>query len=115
MSDVRLLVALTGAAILLLSACARNGSESESPSSSAGPAWSQGSVPTAEQLASVLVTADDYDGRWTVNVPPDAQMATPGVVPETQQQMLPKVELCDKASEKSRSALTWPPAIGWAT
>jgi hypothetical protein len=61
-------------------------------------------VPTAEQLASVLVTPDDYDGKWTVNVPPDSQMATPGVVPDSKQEMLPKIEFCGKASEESRSA-----------
>jgi hypothetical protein len=103
MSHARFLIALTGAAILL-GACAGNGSESASPSSSDKPAWSQGAVPTAEQLASVLVTADDFDGKWTVNVPRDAQTATPGVVPETQQEMLPKIEFCGKASEESRSA-----------
>jgi hypothetical protein len=61
-------------------------------------------VPTAAQLASVLVTEDDYDGEWTVNVPEDAEMAISGVVTEAQQAMLPKIELCDKAGEESRSA-----------
>jgi hypothetical protein len=61
-------------------------------------------VPTAEQLASVLVTADDYDGTWTVNVPPDAQDGISGVIAEEQQEMLPRIELCDKATEESRSA-----------
>jgi hypothetical protein len=103
-SRSRFLIALTGAAILLLGACGGNGSQSASLSSNDKPAWSQGAVPTAEQLASVLVTADDFDGTWTVNVPPDSQMATPGVVPDTQQDLLPKIELCDKASEESRTA-----------
>lgn len=104
MSRLRFLVGLTGAAILLLGACADDGSESASPSSSATPAWSQGAVPTAEQLASVLVTTDDYDGEWTVNVPPDAESAISGVVPEAQQEMLPRIDFCGKASEESRSA-----------
>jgi len=104
MRNVRFLVALSGAAVLLLGACAGDGSKSASPSSSPMPAWSQGAVPTAEQLASVLVTVDDYDGKWTVNVPSDGQFATPGVVPESQQKMLPKIELCGKASEESRQA-----------
>ena len=104
MSHVRFSVALTGAAVLLLGACAGDGSKSASPSSGPRPAWSQGTVPTAGQLASVLVTADDYDGKWTVNVPSDVQIATPGVVPDSQQKMLPKIAFCDKASEESRSA-----------
>jgi hypothetical protein len=108
MRPVRVLVALTGAVVLLLGAC--SGAGSESPSSSPRPASSQGAVPTAGQLAAALVTADDYDGQWTVNVPPDAQMPTSGVVPEDLQQMLPKIEFCGKASEESRSvadALRW--------
>ena len=100
MTNVRFLVALTGAGVLLLGACAGDGSESASPSSSPRTAWSQGAVPTAEQLASVLVTVDDYDGKWTVNVPPDPQMAIPSVVPDDKQEMLPKIGLCDKASEE---------------
>lgn len=104
MSHVRFAVALTGAAVLLLGACAGDGSKSASPSSSDTPTSSQGAVPTAVELASALVTEDDYDGQWTVNVPPDSQMVTPGVVPEGQQEMLPKIEFCAKASEESRSA-----------
>jgi hypothetical protein len=61
-------------------------------------------VPTTEQLAAALVTADDYDGTWTVNMPPDAEGAIDGVVPEDQQEMLPRLELCDKASKASRAA-----------
>jgi hypothetical protein len=104
LSHARFLIALTGAAILLLGACGGNGSESASLSSSDKPAWSQGAVPTAGQLASVLVTADDFDGKWTVNVPPDSQMATPGVVPDSKQEMLSKIEFCGKANEESRAA-----------
>ena len=104
MSRIRLIVGLTGAAILLLGACADDGSESVTVPSSTPSATSQGAVPTAEQLASALVTEDDYDGQWAVNVHPDSQMATPGVVSESQQEMLPKIEFCTKASEESRSA-----------
>lgn len=59
---------------------------------------------TPEQLAAVLVRPDDYEGQWTVNVPPDSQAAVPGVVTEEQQKMLPRIELCDDASAESRSA-----------
>lgn len=110
MRHVRFLVALTGAAVLLLGACAGAGSESASTSSRSRSASSQEAVPTAEQLAAVLVTADDYAGTWTVNVPPDALMATPGVVPDNLQEMLPKIEFCGEASEESRSAAA---ALRW--
>lgn len=106
----RLLIALSAAAILLLGACAGDGSESGSPSTNDKATSSQGAVPTVEELASALVTEDDYAGQWTVNVPPDSQMATPGVVPDNQQELLPRIELCAKASEESRSvadALRW--------
>ncbi|MDH4077647.1 MAG: hypothetical protein OEW29_17090 [Acidimicrobiia bacterium] len=68
-------------------------------------------VPTAEQLASTLITADLYDGVWTVNVPPDApDAAASGVVPDELQNMLPKLEMCDAASPESHTAaddLAW--------
>lgn len=104
MSHARVLVALTGVAVLLLGSCGGDGTETASPSSSGEPAWSQGDVPGAGQLASVLVTVDDYAGEWTVNVPPDSQMETPGVVPENQQELLPRIEFCERASQESRSA-----------
>jgi hypothetical protein len=69
-----------------------------------------GVVPTAEQLASVLVTAEDYAGTWTVSVPPDAQDANSGVMTEAQQEMLPRIALCDKASAESRAAAD---AVRW--
>lgn len=106
MRGIRLLV---GASVLiLLASCADADSESASPAPSAAPAGSQGVVPTAEQLASVLVTATDYDGEWTVAQPPDAENtvpgATPGVVPEAQQEMLPRIEFCTRASDASAAA-----------
>lgn len=104
MSHARFLVAVTGAAILLLGSCAGDDSGSTAPSSSDEPSWSEEAVPTAEQLAAVLVTIDDYRGEWTVNVPSDPEMAIPGVVSERQQEMLPKLEFCDRASQESRSA-----------
>lgn len=99
----RLVVGLSVAAIFLTGACGGDSPES-TPASGDGSAWSQGAVPTAAQLASVLVTEDDYDGEWTVNVPPDSQMETPGVVPESQRQLLPTIDLCDEAGEESQAA-----------
>jgi hypothetical protein len=104
MRHVGHVVALAGAAVLLLGGCTGDGSESGSPSSSDTPTSSQGAVPTAVELASALVTEDDYDGTWTVNVPPDSEAAISGVVPESQQGMLPTIELCADASDESRSA-----------
>jgi hypothetical protein len=100
-SQVRSLVALVGAAVLVLGACASGSGQS---ASSPSPAWSAGVVPTAEQLASVLVTTGDYDGTWTVNLPPDAEAMISGVVPEAQQEMLPTMVFCDRATEESRAA-----------
>lgn len=104
MRGVRSIVGLTMMALLALGACSEDSSEPAAPSSSATPGWSSGTVPTAEQLASVLVTVDDYDGEWTENLPPEAQGGTPGVVPEEQQEMLPRIELCGKAGAASRAA-----------
>ena len=104
-SQVRSVVALLGAVVLFLGACAGDSSPSASqPPSSPSPVSSAGVVPTAEQLASMLVTADLYDGTWTVNVPPDAQNGASGVIAEEQQEMVPRIELCNKASEESSSA-----------
>ena len=103
-SPVRSLVALMGAGMLLLGGCAQEVSDSGAPSAGPTPAWSAGVVPTAEQLAAALVTQDDFDGTWTVNVPPDAQAMVNGVVPEEQQDMLPRIAMCDAASADSRAA-----------
>lgn len=104
MRHVLFVVGMTGAAILLLGGCGGDGSDAAPSPSSAAPSSSQAAVPTAEQLAAHLVTAGTYDGTWTVNVPQDAQSAIDGVVPESQQEMLPSLQLCAKASEESRAA-----------
>lgn len=58
---VRTLTMMIGAAVLLLPGCgADGGTEVPNPT----PAWSQGAVPTAAQLASVLLTGEDLPGRW---------------------------------------------------
>ena len=62
-------------------------------------------VPTAEQMASTLVTADDFDGAWTVNEPPDASAAfLSGVVSDDERDRLLQLDLCDKASAESSAA-----------
>lgn len=104
MRTIRSTVALTGAAVLLLGGCGGYDSGSAPYPSSDTPSSSQVAVPPAEQLAAHLVSAETYDGRWTVNVPPDEQAAISGVVSEAQQAMLPRIEFCEKAGEESRAA-----------
>lgn len=134
MSRVGFVVGLTSAAILSLSGCGGDGSESASPASSSPATPSQEAVPTPEELAAALVTAHDYDGIRSVNVPPDAADAVDGVVPEKQRELLPRIDLCDEASDEARATAadlrwqafrqldqsertrsTWPGAIGRAT
>lgn len=70
-----------------------------------GGGTSGSAVPTAEQLASSLVTADDHDGEWTVNsAPDDPAMPPSGVVSPEQQDMLPALEMCGAAGARSRAA-----------
>lgn len=104
MNHVRISVGLAAATMLLLGGCADDGSDSGSPPSSTQSATSHGAGPTPEQLAAALVTADDYDGTWAVNVPQDAEGAIDGVVPESKQGMLPRIELCGKAGRESHLA-----------
>jgi hypothetical protein len=104
MRHVRSTLALAGAAVLLLAGCGGDGSGSEADPSDASPSSSQASVPTPEELAAALVSTDTYAGTWTVNVPPDAEAAADGVVSEEMQGLLPRMELCEQASEESRAA-----------
>lgn len=62
-------------------------------------------VPAAEALGASLVAADDFDGTWAVNAPPDAtDIAESGVVPDEFQDSLPTIDLCDNASAESLAA-----------
>lgn len=86
---------------LLLAACGSD-QDSSPPGDSPSAGWSAGTVPSAEQLASVLVTVDDLEGDWTSWEGPDASpTGVPGVVPEDQRGNLPRLEFCDKASDAS--------------
>lgn len=58
---------------------------------------------TAEQLATALVGPGDLAGTWTPHTAPD-EAAIDGVVTADQQDMLPRLELCDQASEAARAA-----------
>lgn len=59
----RSLAVVLGTAVLVLSACGAGGADQAPPTSPAA-AGSQGAVPTADQLASVLLTSDDLQGTW---------------------------------------------------
>lgn len=62
-------------------------------------------VPTADQLASSLVTVDDYEGDWTVDPGPDDAPGSPsGTLSPEQQEMLPGLEMCEAAGPQSRAA-----------
>jgi hypothetical protein len=66
---------------------------------------SEVTVPTAEELATALVTTDDFEGEWTVNAgPDDSPVALSGVIPDDQRELLPTIELCDTASPESQAA-----------
>lgn len=98
---------LVAATSLLIAACGSDQvssppGDSDSAGPSAGAGWSAGTVPTAEQLASVLVTVDDLEGDWTSWEGPDASpTGVPGVVPEDQRGNLPRLEFCDRADDAS--------------
>ncbi|KQV64280.1 hypothetical protein ASC64_16035 [Nocardioides sp. Root122] len=108
--NVRPVLALAGVAVLLLGGCGSDDPDRASDSPGSPSSSSQTTVPTPEQLAATLVSADTYDGTWTVNVPPDEQAVTDGVVTEDQRAFLPRIELCGKASEESRAAVA---ALQW--
>lgn len=59
---VRSLVVVLGAAVLMLPACGAGDADTDVPTPA--PAWSQGTVPTPAELASVLLTGDDLPGQW---------------------------------------------------
>lgn len=60
---------------------------------------------TAEQLAASLVAPTDLTGTWTPHRAPD-EAAIDGVISDAQQDMLPRMDLCDKASDAAREAVS---------
>ena len=89
-----------GASVVLLSAC--GAADSDTPSPTPTPAWSPGVVPTADQLASVLLTSDDLGGGdWTQS------LGSPG-----------DLWFCPDASTESSSAaadVTWQASVQFET
>lgn len=62
--------------------------------------------PTDDALAASLLTVDDIEGDWTINLPPDApESAASGVVPEELRDQLNGLEMCEAASDTSRAAV----------
>lgn len=68
-------------------------------------------IPTDEEVASSLLRTTDFDGEWTILSPPEwADAATSGVVPDALRDMLPRLELCDRADPDALAAaddLAW--------
>ena len=63
-------------------------------------------VPTADQLAEHLIDVDTFEGDWSVNVPDDAPTgAEHGVVTDEMQALLPRMDLCEEASDEARTAV----------
>jgi hypothetical protein len=68
---------------------------------------------TAEQLAASLLAPTDLTGTWTPHQAPDQapdEASIDGVVSDEQQNMLPRMDLCDKASDSAREAVS---AVQW--
>ena len=112
-AHVRRVSAALAAVGLVLGGCAGNGTGTTETTETAQPGagWSQGAIPTAEQLAAALFSDEDLEGTWTVNVPPDApEAAISGVVTEEMSALLPRMQLCDGASPESIEAVD---ALQW--
>jgi hypothetical protein len=84
--------ATAAAAALLVTACGGGGTPAD-----AGP--------TARQLAASLVGAGDLGTGWTVFTPPEGYGSV-GVVTGKNKGLVPRMDLCDKASAASRKAAT---------
>jgi hypothetical protein len=97
----RILVGVVGAAVLVLTACGGAGTAGSSSTPSAGPE----PVPTAEQLAAMLVTPESLGGTWGAAPGPEGETAPlGGVVTEEQRAMLPRIDMCDAAPASARTA-----------
>lgn len=69
-------------------------------------------VPTAEQLAAALLSADDLDGEWSISLPPDAPAsAAEGIVTDETRELLPSIDLCPEAGDEARAAVD---ALRWS-
>jgi hypothetical protein len=65
------------------------------------------SVPTADELAAVLLAPDDLGEGWSVSVPDDdVDVDLSGVVTDEMRDLLPRFELCPDASDEAQAAAT---------
>ena len=65
------------------------------------------SIPTAQELSSSLVTADDLDGEWSLFTGPqggDEDIDPSGILTDEQRELVPSFDLCDKASDDAKKA-----------
>lgn len=60
-------------------------------------------IPSAEQLAADLVDVSTYEGSWALNVPEGSNGAIDGVVTVDQNDQLPRMDLCERASAEARA------------
>lgn len=68
-------------------------------------------VLSAQELADSLLVAGDLEGTWALNEAPDgADLSNSGIIDDTNRDKLPRLELCDKATQASRDAIN---AIEW--
>lgn len=111
----RVLVPLLVTALLALGGCAGGttggpatptGGPTASPAASGSvePGWPTGSVPTAEQLATALVTPADLAGEWAAPSAGQGEGPVAGVIPEDQRSSLPTIELCPAAGPEALAA-----------
>lgn len=61
------------------------------------------SVRSAEELAEMLITPADLEGRWAEPTMGEGDEIVSGVVTEEQREYLPTLDLCDAASAESRA------------
>lgn len=62
-------------------------------------------IPSAEQLSDMLISADDVEGDWSLFDGPQGgdQMIDPsGILTDEQRELVPSFELCDRASDEAK-------------
>lgn len=87
--------AVAVSALVLVAACGGDAGPGEPPGDE--------QTPSATDLAGILVTAEDLGDGWSVDEPPVPQ-EVPGVVSEEERANLPRIELCDEASDAADAA-----------
>lgn len=60
-------------------------------------------VPSAEELATDLVAVSTYEGSWALSAPAGADGAVDGVITVDQNDQLPRMDLCERASVEAQA------------